>query len=90
MNYLARKFTAAAIILTMLTYASFAQTLPPSDSQKAEMAKKKAEEKAARLPIYMAFPLWFCIMPALFVILLAPSLITFFEQAPQRASSNFK
>jgi hypothetical protein len=46
MNYLARKFTAAAIILTMLTQASYAQTLPPSDSQKAEMAKKKAEEKA--------------------------------------------
>jgi hypothetical protein len=46
MNYLARKFTAAAIILTMLTYASYAQTLPPSDSQKAEMEKKKAEEKA--------------------------------------------
>lgn len=41
---------------------------------------QKAEEKAAKLPIYMAFPLWFCIMPALLVILLAPSLIMFFEQ----------
>lgn len=40
---------------------------------------QKAEEKAARLPIYMAFPLWFCIMPALMVILLAPSFIIFFE-----------
>ncbi|MDZ4836481.1 MAG: type II secretion system F family protein [Candidatus Melainabacteria bacterium] len=43
---------------------------------------QKAEERSARLPIYMAFPLWFCIMPALMVILLAPSLIVFFENAP--------
>lgn len=43
---------------------------------------QKAEEKAARLPILMAFPLWFCVMPALMVVLLAPSLITFFENAP--------
>ncbi len=41
---------------------------------------QKAEEKAARLPIYMAFPLWFCIMPALMVLVLAPSLLIFFEQ----------
>lgn len=40
---------------------------------------QQAEEKAAKLPIYMAFPLWFCIMPALMVIVLAPSFITFFE-----------
>lgn len=40
---------------------------------------QKAEEKAAKLPIYMAFPLWFCIMPALMVIVLAPSFITFME-----------
>ncbi len=43
---------------------------------------QKAEEKAARLPILMAFPLWFCVMPALMVVLLAPSMITFFENAP--------
>ncbi len=41
---------------------------------------QKAEEKAARLPIYMAFPLWFCIMPALMVLVLAPSLIIFFRE----------
>ena len=40
---------------------------------------QKAEERAAKLPIYMAFPLWFCIMPALMVIVLAPSFITFFD-----------
>ncbi len=44
--------------------------------------QQKAEERSARLPIYMAFPLWFCIMPALMVILLAPSLIVFIENVP--------
>ncbi len=48
---------------------------------------QKAEERAARLPIYMAFPLWFCIMPALMVVLLAPSLIVFLENSPQQAPS---
>ena len=69
---------------------SIAKTLRSQSEFLRMKLTQKAEEKAARLPIYMAFPLWFCIMPALFVILLAPSLITFFEQAPQRASSNFK
>lgn len=41
---------------------------------------QQAEEKAAKLPIYMAFPLWFFIMPALMVVVLAPSLIMFFQQ----------
>jgi tight adherence protein C len=40
---------------------------------------QKAEEKAARLPIWMTFPLWFCIMPSLMLILLGPSLILFFQ-----------
>lgn len=40
----------------------------------------KAEEKAARLPVWMAFPLWFCIMPSLLLILLGPSLLKFLEQ----------
>ena len=49
---------------------------------------QKAEEKAAKLPILMAFPLWFCVMPSLMVVLLAPSLITFFENAPSALGRN--
>lgn len=41
---------------------------------------QKAEEKAARLPIWMAFPLWFCIMPSLLLILLGPSLLLFLQR----------
>jgi hypothetical protein len=46
MSYLARKLAAAAIISALLTQAGYGQAPPPSDSQKAEMAKKKAEQKA--------------------------------------------
>jgi len=41
---------------------------------------QKAEERAHKLPIYMAFPLWFFIMPALMLTVLGPSLINFFQQ----------
>jgi len=41
---------------------------------------QKAEEKAMKMPIYMAFPLWFFIMPALMLLVLAPSLIKFYHQ----------
>lgn len=41
---------------------------------------QKAEERAAKLPVWLAFPLWFCIMPSLLLILLGPSMIMFFEK----------
>lgn len=41
---------------------------------------QKAEEKAMKLPVYMAFPLWFFIMPSLMILTLAPSLIRFYHQ----------
>jgi pilus assembly protein TadC len=40
---------------------------------------QRAEEKASKVAIWMVFPLWFCIMPALMIILLAPSLLVFFK-----------
>ncbi len=41
---------------------------------------KLLEAKAQKLPILMAFPLWFFIMPALLIIVLGPSLMLFFDQ----------
>lgn len=41
--------------------------------------QQRAEEKAAKVSIWMVFPLWFCVMPALLVIVLAPSIILFFK-----------
>lgn len=40
---------------------------------------QRAEERASKVSIWMVFPLWFCVMPALMVILLAPSMIMFFR-----------
>ncbi|MBS2007284.1 MAG: type II secretion system F family protein [Cyanobacteria bacterium SZAS TMP-1] len=40
---------------------------------------QKAEEKAMKMPVYMAFPLWFFIMPALMLLVLGPSLIRFYN-----------
>ncbi|SRR5579875_476936 len=37
----------------------------------------QAEERAMKLPIYMALPMWLCIMPALLIVVLAPSIVTF-------------
>lgn len=41
---------------------------------------QKIEEKAMKMPVYMAFPLWFCIMPSLMLLVLGPSLIKFYHQ----------
>jgi tight adherence protein C len=48
-----------------------------SDYVRKKMGQK-AEEKALRMPILMAFPLWFCIMPSLLLLVLGPSLIRFY------------
>ncbi len=42
--------------------------------------QRRAEERAAKLPVWMAFPLWFCIMPALMLVLIGPSLLLFIHQ----------
>ena len=34
------------------------------------------EEKAARLPVLMTLPLIFCIMPAVFVVLVGPAALS--------------
>ncbi len=41
---------------------------------------QRIEEKAMKMPVYMAFPLWFCIMPSLMLLVLGPSLIRFYSQ----------
>jgi tight adherence protein C len=50
----------------------------------SEFSRKKqsqrAEERALKIPVYMAFPLWFFIMPSLMLLVLGPSLLNFYHQ----------
>jgi tight adherence protein C len=41
---------------------------------------QRAEESAQKMPIYMAFPLWFFIMPCLLLLVLGPALLRFYHQ----------
>jgi hypothetical protein len=41
-----RKFAVCVVLLALLTQQSYAQSLPESPRQKAEEARKKADEKA--------------------------------------------
>lgn len=71
----------------------FTQTLDQSDKYGTPFAKAMRsliteqranrliaiEEKAARLPVIMTLPLIFCIMPAVFVVLVGPAALSMFD-----------
>ena len=50
---------------------------------------QKAEESAMKMPVYMAFPLWFFIMPSLMLLVLGPSLIKFYQHMQVASLSQF-
>ncbi|HEY9717171.1 MAG TPA: type II secretion system F family protein [Trichormus sp.] len=50
---------------------------------------QKAEESAMKMPIYMAFPLWFFIMPSLMLLVLGPSLIKFYQHMQVASAGHF-
>jgi tight adherence protein C len=71
----------------------FTQTLDQSDTYGTPFSKAMrilideqrsnrlvaVEEKAARLPVIMTMPLIFCIMPAVFVVLIGPAVLSVFD-----------
>ena len=56
-----------------------AQTLRNLATEMREKRRFRAEERAHQLPIKMIFPLGLCILPALFIVILGPAIISFFE-----------
>ena len=73
--------------------AVFTQTLEQSDTYGTPFSRAmrtliadqradrllRVEEKAARLPVIMTVPLIFCIMPAVFVVLVGPAMLSVFD-----------
>jgi tight adherence protein C len=55
-----------------------AKTLRTLSNEMREKRRYRAEEKAQRLPTLMIFPLGLCILPALFIVILGPVLVTGF------------
>ncbi|HUC33731.1 MAG TPA: type II secretion system F family protein, partial [Ilumatobacteraceae bacterium] len=59
---------------------SVSQTLKVQAEDLRDRRRQLAEEQAMKLPVKILFPTVFCIMPALFIVLLGPAAIRIFEQ----------
>jgi tight adherence protein C len=59
---------------------SIAQTLRTQSEFMRTTARQRAEEKAAKMGIKLVFPIFFCILPSLFVVTVGPVIVRIFTQ----------
>ena len=65
----------AVLIQTDRFGTSIAQSLRGHAEYMRTMARQQAEEQASKLPVKLVFPIFFCVLPALFVVTLGPVIV---------------
>jgi tight adherence protein C len=68
------KKLVAVLIQTDRFGTSIAQSLRGHAEYLRTMARQRAEEKAAKLAVKLVFPIFFCVLPSLFVVTIGPVL----------------
>jgi len=68
------KKLVAVLIQTDRFGTSISQTLRSHSEYMRTMARQRAEEKAAKIAVKLVFPIFFCVLPSLFVVTLGPIL----------------
>jgi tight adherence protein C len=66
------KKLVAVLVQTDRFGTSVAQSLRGHAEYLRTMARQRAEERAAKLAVKLVFPIFFCILPALFVVTVGP------------------
>jgi len=68
------KKLVAVLIQTDRFGTSIAQSLRGHAEYLRTMARQRAEERAAKLAVKLVFPIFFCVLPSLFVVTIGPVL----------------
>lgn len=68
------KKLVAVLIQTDRFGTSISQTLRSHSEYMRTMARQRAEEQAAKLAVKLVFPIFFCVLPSLFVVTVGPVL----------------
>src|SRR5262249_46921180 len=68
------KKLVAVLIQTDRFGTSIAQSLRGHADYLRTMARQRAEERAAKLAVKLVFPIFFCVLPSLFVVTIGPVL----------------
>jgi tight adherence protein C len=69
----------AAVVQAQQLGVSMSKVLRIQSDQMRMRRRQRAEEKAHQAPVKMLFPMAFLIFPALFIVLLGPSVILIIE-----------